>query len=206
MAKTFEELNKTIFENTLNTCEYVSGYENIQSIVTIRCIKHNHTFTTAYENLRRKSRAHHVCPYCQQEDIDDRFKDNRVETECAYCGKKIFVVLSKSDRSKSGLHFCCREHKDLAQRIDGGEKFDTMRPNHYGTGLSNYRDNAFNTYDHCCAICGWNEDEDILEVHHIDENHSNNDIANLMILCPICHRKITSKKYRLIKNNALEKI
>ena len=64
-----------------------------------------------------------------------------------------------------------------------------------------YRRNAFDYYPHKCAICGWNEDKRILEVHHIDENHDNNELNNLMILCPICHKKLTLHLYKLENNN-----
>lgn len=56
---------------------------------------------------------------------------------------------------------------------------------------SAYRRNAFIAYEHKCAACGYNEDERILEVHHIDENRTNNKIDNLVILCPNCHKKLT---------------
>ena len=59
-------------------------------------------------------------------------------------------------------------------------------------------------FRHKCAVCGYNEDERILEVHHIDENHSNNDIGNLCILCPNCHKKITLHLYRLLDDFILE--
>lgn len=39
----------------------------------------------------------------------------------------------------------------------------------------------------CCAECG--ATGVVLDVHHIDENHQNNDPANLMVLCRICHGK-----------------
>lgn len=41
-----------------------------------------------------------------------------------------------------------------------------------------------------CELCGlstWQEKEIPLELHHKDCNHYNNDIENLMILCPNCH-------------------
>ena len=41
-----------------------------------------------------------------------------------------------------------------------------------------------------CPFCG-NEDVDHFQFHHIDENPENNDILNLLMLCPICHSKIT---------------
>lgn len=46
-------------------------------------------------------------------------------------------------------------------------------------------------------ICGWDEDTRILEVHHINSDRSNNDLSNLMILCPICHTKITLGYYKI---------
>lgn len=117
---------------------------------------------------------------------------------CDYCGKEFYRTKSKESNSKSGLHFCCREHKDLAQRLDSGKEFDCMRPNHYGQGV-NYRSLALDRQDHKCAICNYDGDGDIslLDVHHIDSDRNNNGIDNLIILCPICHRKITSGKYIL---------
>ena len=107
------------------------------------------------------------------------------------------------DNSRSGLYFCCREHKDLAQRLDSGLEFEALRPEHYGTISKNYRDVAFRLYPHQCAICGWDEDKDILEVHHIDEDRNHNEKENLIILCPICHRKLTSHKYKLINREQI---
>ena len=81
-----------------------------------------------------------------------------------------------------------------------------MRPDHYG-GIdsgSGYRIVAFRTYPHKCAICGWDEDEDILQVHHIDENRKNAKPENLIILCPTCHWKLTIGKYQLIGRKKIE--
>jgi len=41
-----------------------------------------------------------------------------------------------------------------------------------------------------CEICGiseWNGKKLSLELHHIDGNHYNNNLENLLILCPNCH-------------------
>lgn len=200
-----ENLNKQIWENTLQTCEYISGYENNKSTITVRCVKHNHIFTTKYENVRRASRAHHVCPICKEEDkIQKRLDSGTVLVKCAYCGKEFLKPASRL-KSKNDLYFCCREHKDLAQRVESGEQFDSMRPNHYKDGMYWYRQKALSHYEHQCAICGWNEDVDVLEVHHIDENRDNNNIDNLIILCPTCHRKLTSHKYELINREKIIK-
>ena len=149
-----ENLNKQIWENTLQTCEYISGYENNKSTITLKCVKHNHVFTTKYENVRRASRAHHVCPICKEEDkIQKRLDSGTVLVKCAYCGKEFLKPASKL-KSKNDLYFCCREHKDLAQRVESGTQFDLMRPNHYKDGKYRYRDNALFHYKNECAICG----------------------------------------------------
>lgn len=41
-----------------------------------------------------------------------------------------------------------------------------------------------------CPFCT-SEDVGHFHIHHIDENPSNNDISNLLLLCPNCHSKIT---------------
>jgi 5-methylcytosine-specific restriction endonuclease McrA len=188
-----ETIKQKVFLNSLETCEYLSGYENVNSIITVKCLKHNHIFETKYENVRRDNRKHHICPICQEEDKNS----DKVRCMCDYCGKEFLRTPSKLEKSKSGLHFCSRECKDNAQKMGSGKDFNDMRPNHYGTATKNYREKAFKEYNHECAVCGYNEDKDILEVHHIDENRENNEIDNLIILCPICHRKLTSHKYIL---------
>lgn len=195
-----EKLKAKVWQNTLETCEYVSGYVNSSSILTLKCTKHNHIFTTSYENVRRDNRPHHVCPLCQQEDLNK----NKIETSCDYCGK--IYLLSASKYENNEFHFCCRECKDNAQRLDSGERFNKLRPEHYGrgSGIYSYRERAFYTYEHKCAICGWNEDEDVLQVHHIDENRQNNELDNLIILCPNCHQKLTIHKYHLVGREKIE--
>ena len=72
---------------------------------------------------------------------------------------------------------------------------------HYGqgNGIHSYRDRAFQEYEHKCSVCGWNEDENILEVHHIkgilefDKTatiEEINDEKNLIWLCPNHHKML----------------
>jgi intracellular multiplication protein IcmJ len=42
-------------------------------------------------------------------------------------------------------------------------------------------------YKHTCQYCGW-VDAEHNEVSHLDENHSNNEEANLTLACPLCHQ------------------
>jgi 5-methylcytosine-specific restriction endonuclease McrA len=38
-----------------------------------------------------------------------------------------------------------------------------------------------------CERCGYDEEPRILGVHHKDRNRKNNELANLEVLCPMCH-------------------
>ena len=53
----------------------------------------------------------------------------------------------------------------------------------------NYRKLAFANYDPLCVHCGFGILA-VLEVAHIDGNRLNNEIGNLVILCPNCHKML----------------
>ena len=40
-----------------------------------------------------------------------------------------------------------------------------------------------------CLLTEWNDKLVPLELHHVDGNHSNNNLINLQILCPNCHHQ-----------------
>ena len=48
----------------------------------------------------------------------------------------------------------------------------------------------FDKFDNECAVCGEKEG---LHIHHKDENSSNNQMSNLVILCRVCHKKTHMK-------------
>jgi hypothetical protein len=107
---------------------------------------------------------------------------------CAFCSKDFYKSNSKLTAPKSGLHFCTRKCKDLAQRIGGIKE---IQPEHYGTRTSvlskDYRPIAFEKYEPICMKCGYSKHPEILHVHHKDRDRANNSVDNLEILCPTCH-------------------
>lgn len=106
---------------------------------------------------------------------------------CALCKQSFYQPPSKTNRSKSGLVFCCRDHKDKAQRLSNG--LSQIHPSHYRTGsYIDYRKLAFDTYGAKCNKCNYDTNVHALEVHHIDKNRTNNHITNLKVLCANCHR------------------
>ena len=105
--------------------------------------------------------------------------------KCALCGTNFYLCSSKQDNSKSGLFFCCRAHKDEAQRVGGIKE---IMPAHYGVVSENtYRRIAFAAKPKVCERCGYDKHEAGIIVHHRDRNRDNNDISNLEVLCAICH-------------------
>lgn len=111
-----------------------------------------------------------------------------LNVKCAYCQKLFHMSPSKQDVSKSGLFFCCREHKDAAQRLGGIQE---IMPAHYGTARpddsGHYRRLIFAIKPKECERCGYNSHNAPIIVHHRDRNRMNDAIENLEVLCCNCH-------------------
>lgn len=87
------------------------------------------------------------------------------------------------------------------------------KPHNYTTGKSSYRKRALKWHGKRCQVENCDtadlfEDEpsvpeEMLDVHHIDGDRSNNEIENLMVCCCWCHRKMTAKLATLNENMEL---
>ena len=207
------KLTKDEFEEKVRQCvgdkySVVGEYQGKTKPVLMHCNIHNVDFSVTAECFMRGEKdIRGACKKCHEDIINSKFKNSRENVMCAYCGKIFTKSKSKLVLSKSGLYFCCREHKDMAQRIESGKQFDELRPDHYGDYGVKYRIIAFRNYPHECAVCGYHDDDDIslLDVHHIDEDRDNNQLDNLIVLCPNCHRKVTSSKYVLLDRKYIVK-
>jgi len=125
---------------------------------------------------------------CSGEFKHKNVKPPEPNVKCAHCEKLFYLCESKQACSKSGLFFCCREHKDAAQRIGG---ITEIMPPHYGTGSpeNTYRNKVFFTLNRpkVCERCGYDENEAAIIVHHKDRNRMNDTEENLEVLCCNCH-------------------
>lgn len=120
------------------------------------------------------------------------YERDRILVTCDYCGKHFELTPSKMKKSKNKIFFCCREHKDMTQRLTGNP---LIHPSHY-LGLDDskdYRIKMFHLHKKQCMCCGYNKDERMLDVHHKDGDRSNNKIENLEIICVWCHGILTRK-------------
>lgn len=114
-----------------------------------------------------------------------RAASRATDVVCALCDRTFKIgKAARLRQSKSGLYFCCRAHKDAAQRIGG---IEAIHPTHYNGGSASYRDVAFRIFGATCMSCGYARIRDVLHVHHLDGNRKHNTAKNLCILCPTCH-------------------
>jgi hypothetical protein len=97
-------------------------------------------------------------------------RNGSVECTCANCGKTF-----KTSPSKPRI-FCSAECRGIGHRTD---KFAT----NVGVRKALARRGLITK----CEKCGYSEHPEILGVHHINHDHSDNRIENLIVLCPNCH-------------------
>ena len=183
---TLEEINDR-FKDSFEQSVIATKYINRRSPIELKCLDCGYEWSQPAASVLFNT--HHKCPNCGVA--------KKIKLACACCGKEFERSISDMRKNKSGYFYCSREcgnrHKNQL-RFESGE-WDTS---------VNYRYKAMYHLPHKCNICGWNEDERILEVHHIDENREHNELKNLMILCPICHRKITLGYYKLIDDQLIK--
>jgi hypothetical protein len=113
-------------------------------------------------------------------------KLNKPNVSCAQCSKPFYKSIAKQSQSRSGLFFCTRACKDIAQRIGGIRE---IMPPHYGVtkSVTSYRKVALRNLPHICNRCSFESIPKILQVHHKDRDKTNSALSNLEILCPNCH-------------------
>lgn len=109
-------------------------------------------------------------------------KYDTIEKECPIC-KKMFKTLKNHLREKTTCSHSCSNTFFAKKR---------NKPENY----KNYRTICFSNHIKECVICKENK---IVTVHHMDNNHNNNDPKNLVPLCPTHHQYWHSKYRNLIR-------
>lgn len=187
---TQEEVEKRVKDYFIQNVELCSRYTTKREPIDLHCLECDYKWTTSAQTVLYldKGITKHRCPNCGT----GREGQN---VNCAFCGKEIYRSKRDIEKNVSGYFYCSREcgnrHKNQLRKESG----------EWDEGNSNYRLRAMETYERKCLCCGWDEDDRILEAHHIDENRDNSHISNLCLLCPTCHRKITLGYYELDVEN-----
>jgi len=111
-----------------------------------------------------------------------------IDVECGCCGKPLKRKPHELKSSKSGKLFCS---KSCAVSKNNELRRDENHPNWNGGNASGYyRRKGLRESNGQCEVCGYDKVSEILQVHHIDGNRTNNSSDNLQILCPTCHCEI----------------
>lgn len=108
----------------------------------------------------------------------------RIKISCSRCRKEF----ERQQNKVKELNYCSRECKELDQQIGG-----PLALPHYKDGRHDYRNRAFRLQGKKCKQCSFDEDERMLDVHHIDSNRDNGRPENLVVLCVWCHAATTRK-------------
>ena len=182
---TQEEVQQRFEEYVEGKATLISTYTNKHCHLKVKCNICGHEWElSANQVLYGKQRGNVFggCPACKWTTI-----------KCSYCGKVVPKLKSRL-RSDSGKYFCsnnCKNYYNNTVTININDS-------------TAYRRNAFLKQPHKCALCNWDKDERILQVHHIDEDRNNNDLSNLIILCPNCHQYLTLHLYSLDELRAIK--
>lgn len=119
-------------------------------------------------------------------NLDTSHFEKNVELICECC-KKIFIVnLHDKDKRK----FCSL--KCANQKVRGNALQKNINEIDEKT---RYKRICFSFHKKECVVC---KESNIVTVHHYDENHENNDIRNLIPLCPTHHSYMHSKYKNII--------
>lgn len=168
---------------------FINGYYTITAMskkIERLCEKCGKPFLALQKYLNRKGKRHaRFCGIGCANAARKRAKEPNLS--CAQCGMPFFRNASHQANSKSGIYFCSRSCKEIAQRLDG---IKAIHPPRYGKSEVIYRDKALRAYGSKCLGCGYDAHVKVLEVHHRDRNRKNNAIGNLAVLCRNCHTEV----------------
>jgi 5-methylcytosine-specific restriction endonuclease McrA len=112
----------------------------------------------------------------------------RKEKPCVICGKPILAGLHSKTCSRS----CANKHRT-------GIQYKMNRPKDKVKYYKALKTRLIKIRGRTCEKCGYNKIE-ILQVHHIDKDRNNNDLANLELICPNCHFEEHYLKKSWLKN------
>lgn len=119
--------------------------------------------------------------------MQKRVKYPFIDKICPVC-KNTFTTQSGSPKEKTTCSHSCSNTFNRS---------GINNPNYSPKSTRAYRTICFHYHKKQCVVCG---ESKIVEVHHYNENHSDDSPNNLIPLCPTHHQYIHSKYKKLIIN------
>ena len=140
-------------------------------------------------NPKREKESYYTISYQQkQSEKNDRiFGEVKEHVKiCKKCSKEFIFVGRIKTKQYERAKYCsksCANHRGVGLEWE---------KTHKSRNLLDYRKICFTEWEEKCVICGFDK---IISVHHLDENHKNNDVKNLIPLCPNHHHMVHSKEF-----------
>lgn len=128
--------------------------------------------------------------FCSRE-CQNKNQYKHVKKICKCCQKEYLV-----SNSRANSKFCsaeCRQYTNVTQierRRESRRLLTIKRGSASGKTLRKY---VFSNKPKKCEICGYDEYDFCLDIHHVDCNPINNELNNLAVLCCMCHKKLHKK-------------
>lgn len=142
------------------------------------------------------------CDDCLSNNKRPWIKKDRIDTNCAYCGKPIQVIKSVYHKNENCYCStdCMGKHYSIIYSGENSPTWKGGKSHHYVGGFWTARNIARERDNYSCQRCGITEDEygQQMSVHHIinyrefDDKDEANELDNLICLCEPCHRFIHS--------------
>lgn len=114
-----------------------------------------------------------------------------IKKECPICKQEFTTQLGHLKEKQTCSYACANTY------FRSGEN----NPNYKEDDKANYRTLCFRYHKKECIVC---KEQNIVAVHHYDEDHNNNNICNLVPLCPTHHAYIHSEFAYLIQSQVDE--
>lgn len=154
-------------KNRFNTAKYCSrscGAKHVRQEITADCVICKSTFTHISS---RSNKAKYCSRKCYYKAMNEK---GTVTHICKHCNKEFLDSPSKN------RVYCSRQCINKANKVTFTPKYTTVRKQMIRRDLIKE-----------CQVCGYNKHPEILGVHHKDRNRHNNNLENLIVLCPNCH-------------------
>jgi hypothetical protein len=132
-----------------------------------------------------------------QNRFDNEFgKIENFEVVCNCCGNNFYIKERTKLFPTKQKYFCSRK---CSNSVGGKAKSDKY---HYDE-VATYVTICWRYHDKKCVVC---DETNIVAVHHLNENHSDNRKENLIPLCPTHHHYMHSKYKKMIEQKVYEYI
>ena len=123
-----------------------------------------------------------------------------LEKICPVC-KNIFNTKNNKKEKITCSRSCSNTHFRSGENNANYKDIDSYNLNRTNSLIKKYRELCFSKHKKECIVCNENK---IVEVHHLDGDKFNNNVDNLMPLCPTHHQYWHSRYRSEIESIVLE--